>query len=755
MARFVALVLVVGGLFVANAIVRTEARPRSSAVPAQPQASAVTVDADNIGGVVTSSKGPEAGVWVIAETSDFQTKLRKIVVTDDQGRYLLPELPKATYKVWVRGYGLVDSAPVTSTIGKTLNLTAVVAPDARAAAQYYPPNYWLSLLKIPPKDAFPMEASTAASKVVHTQGEWIDDVKENCELCHQLGDKATRELPPNLGTFASPADAWKRRILSGQMGKLMMDDMNQFGFNHGIQLFADWTDRIAKGELPPAPPRPQGMERNVVLTLWDIGTEKSFFHSLVSTNKWDPHVNAKGPVYEGDWHYGTLDSIDPQENTRSRVVVPLPHEEDRAAMATPFKVLASSPYWGDENVWNEEVAVKNTMIDRSGKLWISVPTRTPEHVPDFCKASSGNVYAKAWEIGNPKYLVGRKQKPWENGSWGLNVFDPKSQKFTPIDLCYGDAHPVFANDKDETIYFSLHQAGFGWFNTHVWNQTHDASKAQGWCAPVIDSNGDGKTGPTWTIGTHDERTFSHDEPDDPTQDRMVGNSGYGVAWNPVDHSIWYAVIHTMPGRIIRQTMGSNPPATCAAEMYEPPYLNPALPGEMHYRPRGLDIDSDGVIWTALAGSGELASFDRRKCKGPLTGPTANGQHCPEGWTIYPVPGPKFEGTDARTDYHYFNWVDLNNTIGLGANVSVVLGTGSDSLHIFKPETKEWLTFRVPYPMGFYTRGVDGRIDDAKTGWKGRGLWASTETRVIWHAEGGKGQTEQMVHFQLRPDPLAK
>ncbi|MGD0906415.1 MAG: carboxypeptidase regulatory-like domain-containing protein, partial [Candidatus Acidiferrales bacterium] len=143
-----------------------------------------------------------------------------------------------------------------------------------------------------------------------------------------------------------------------------------------------------------------------------------------------------------------------------------------------------------------------------------------------------------------------------------------------------------------------------------------------------------------------------------------------------------------------------------------------------------------------------------KCK-VLNGPTATGQHCPEGWTMYPVPGPKFAGTDAQADWHYLNWVDRYNTLGLGTDAQVVLGTGSDSLKIFKPDTKEWYIVRVPYPMGFYTRDLDGRIDDTKTGWKGRGLWASTETRVIWHAEGGKGQVPQMVHVQLRPDPLAK
>src|SRR3954471_9713449 len=116
---------------------------------------AVSVDADDIGGVVTSSKGPEAGVWVIAETSDLPTKFVKIVVTDDRGRYLVPDLPKANYRVWVRGYGLVDSAKVAATPGKAVNLRAVPAPNARAAAEYYPAGYWFSLLQVPDKSEFP------------------------------------------------------------------------------------------------------------------------------------------------------------------------------------------------------------------------------------------------------------------------------------------------------------------------------------------------------------------------------------------------------------------------------------------------------------------------------------------------------------------------------------------------------------------------------------------------------------------------
>jgi hypothetical protein len=120
----------------------------------QAASDAVRIDNDDIGGVVTGPNGPEAGVWVIAETTDLPTKFARIVVTDDQGRYVVPDLPKAKYKVWVRGYGLVDSAKVDGEPGKPLNLRAVPAPDAAAAARCYPAIYWYSMLKIPDESQF-------------------------------------------------------------------------------------------------------------------------------------------------------------------------------------------------------------------------------------------------------------------------------------------------------------------------------------------------------------------------------------------------------------------------------------------------------------------------------------------------------------------------------------------------------------------------------------------------------------------------
>src|SRR5580765_1479100 len=180
------------------------------AAPAPRAAAAgVTISPSDVGGVVMGPNGPEAGVWVIAETSDFATKMRKIVVTDDGGRYLVPDLPKANYQVWVRGYGLVDSRPVSAKPGSRLALTAVPAPNARAAAQYYPANYWYSLLRVPEKTAFPLTVPVPApaargtpgamtTRTFQSQDEWINAVK-GCIVCHQMGDKGTRELPPGLG----------------------------------------------------------------------------------------------------------------------------------------------------------------------------------------------------------------------------------------------------------------------------------------------------------------------------------------------------------------------------------------------------------------------------------------------------------------------------------------------------------------------------------------------------------------------------
>src|SRR5713101_7909225 len=245
----------------------------------QVAAGAIAIDNDDIGGVVTGPRGPEAGVWVIAETKELPTRFIKTVVTDDQGRYLVPDLPKANYDVWVRGYGLVDSPKVKATPGKPLNLKATPAPSRSVAAEYYPAQYWFSLLQVPPKNDFPGTGPTGngIAPTIKSQAEWIRGVvnTDGCTGCHQLGGKATREIPASLGTFDTSEAAWDRRIQSGQAGGGMNTRFTQVGRQRALAMYADWTDRVAKGELPnAAPSRPQGKERNVVVTLWDWADPK-------------------------------------------------------------------------------------------------------------------------------------------------------------------------------------------------------------------------------------------------------------------------------------------------------------------------------------------------------------------------------------------------------------------------------------------------------------------------------------------------
>ena len=195
----------------------------------------VAIDPDDIGGTVRSAAGPEAGVWVIAETSDLPTKLRKIVVTDDQGRYVLPDLPRARFSIWVRGYGLVDSAKVDARPGTQLNLTAIIAPTPREAARYYPGDSWYSLLNIPSQSDFPLGDEATA----RTQADYVFGLKRGCQACHQMGNQATREIPLALGTFPSTVAAWERRLHSGQTGPQMLAALNAFGRRRGLAMFAD------------------------------------------------------------------------------------------------------------------------------------------------------------------------------------------------------------------------------------------------------------------------------------------------------------------------------------------------------------------------------------------------------------------------------------------------------------------------------------------------------------------------------------
>ena len=692
--------------------------------------SQIRIGGSDLGGVVTSAKGPEAGVWVIAETADLPTKFAKIVVTDDQGRYVIPGLPNASYSVWVRGYGLVDSPKLQARPGAIVNLTAVEAPTPAAAADYYPALYWYALLKIPGKSEFSGSGRNGIPPALKTQEQWLDIVKtDGCYTCHQIGDKATRTIPKELGHFESPVAAWERRIQSGQASGAMVNAIGRLDTNRALALFADWTDRIAAGELPTAPPpRPQGVERNVVLLIWDWATPTAYLHDEVSTDKRNPTVNANGLIYgspEESTDFAPI--LDPAQNATSQVKLAVRDPDTPSTADDP--ILMPSPYWGNEAIWNSQANAHNPMFDELGRVWFTSRLRPPGN-PAFCKAGSDNPSAKLL--------------PLESSGRQAAMYDPNTKKFTLIDTCFGTHHLQFAQDANNTLWFSSGGGGgvVGWLDRKKFEETGDAAKSQGWTALVLDTNGNGQR----------DAYVEPGQPADPAKDKRIASAFYGIAPSPADGSIWGSVVG-FPGAVARLNLGANPPATALAEYYELPLDKTGVP-VLGYSPRGMDIDSNGVVWASLA-SGHLASFDRRKCKGPLNGPAATGQHCPEGWTLYPFPGPQFEGVtgSGSAEASYYTWVDQHDTFGLGRNVPIATGNASDALLALVDG--KFIVLRVPYPMGFYAKGMDGRIDDINAGWKGKGLWATYGTRTPFHIEGGKGTTSKAVRFQLRPDPLAR
>lgn len=681
-----------------------------------------------ISGVVTGPDGPEAGVWVIAETTDLPTNFIKIVVTDAQGRYVLPELPEASYNVWVRGYGLVDSPKVQGEPGSTVDLQAVPAPSPREAAQYYPAAYWFSLIRVPERHEFPGTGpdGNGISSDVGTQAEWLRMMKSGtCMACHQLGSKATRELSEALGDFDSSVDAWARRVQSGQGGANMVRGLNQFGARRALEMFADWTDRIAAGELPPAPPRPEGLERNVVVTLWDWADPTVYLHDLASTDRRDPTVNANGPIYGVLEHSADyLPVLDPVNYTTSRV--PLTLRDPETPPAYSGDMLAPSLYFGEQVIWDSRAAAHNPMFDGQGRVWITSAVRPPEN-PAFCKEGSSHPSARFF--------------PLERARRHLAVYDPRTEQITHISTCFNTHHLMFAEDANNTLWTSGGGSVVGWLDTQMFDETGDEQASQGWTPLILDTNGNGRQ----------DEWVEPDEPVDPTKDKRVPGGFYGVAPAP-DGSVWGSVLGS-PGAVVRLDPGSNPPETALAEVYELPLDQSGQPVE-GFSPRGMDIDRNGVAWTPLA-SGHLASFDRSKCTGPLNGPEATGQHCPEGWTFYAEPVPQISNvnTPGSAEASYYTWVDQFNTLGLGANVPINTGNGSEGLLALRDG--EWIVLRVPYPLGFYTKWMDGRIDDPEAGWKGKGLWATVSTRAPFHMETGKGTTSKVAHFQLRPHPLAR
>jgi hypothetical protein len=451
---------------------------------------------------------------------------------------------------------------------------------------------------------------------MRTQADWIRRVKSGgCTACHQLGTLGTRQIPTALGEFESSTAAWQRRLLSGQAGSQMMGGIAQLGASRALKMFSEWTDRIQAGEVPPAPPRPQGIERNVVITIWDWADPTAYLHDIVSTDRRNPSVNANGPVYgalELSADYTPV--LDPRTHTASRI--PLSPRDTTIGPAQGPTMGAPSVYLGDDPPWHSQTNVHNPMLDQDGRLWLTARVRGRDN-PAFCRQGSDHPSAKRFPVNGS----GRQ----------LAVYDPRTQEYRTIDTCFGTHHLMFAMDDDNTLWTSGGGQVVGWLNTKQFLETGDEQASQGWTPLVLDTNGN---------GVRDEYVEPN-EPVDPAKDKRIGAGFYAVAPAP-DGSVWASSLG-YPGAVVRLLPGDRPEETALAEYYELPLDANGDPVE-GFSPRGMDIDRNGIAWVGLA-SGHLGRFDRSQCKAPLNGPAATGQHCPEGWTFHTEPLPQLRGVD--------------------------------------------------------------------------------------------------------------
>ena len=493
-------------------------------------AQSVEVDADDIGGVVTSDNGPEAGVWVIAETEDFDTFFAKIVVTDDEGRYVVPDLPEANYELWVRGYGLADSEKVAGERGSVVDLTALVAPNEAVAAEAYPAAAWYAMMHLPDE-----------SDLDHVPGglnQYLGIMKnQTCVGCHQLGQKATRTIPESLGEFDNSQEAWVRRVQSGQAAGQMINPLAGLLGGVPFQYLADWTDRVAAGETPSwTPPRPSGLERNVVATVRDWADPKTYLHDLTSSDRRNPTVNGYGKIY-GSPELSTdrFPILDPVTNTDWTYDALVRDPDTPTTASAP--VVQPSPYWGDEVIWDSKANSHNPMFDQDGRVWYTARVRGPQN-PDWCREGSDHPSAQHF--------------PTDRANRHLSVYDPKTEEYTTISTCYSTHHLQFAEDDNNTLWTSGGDDVVGWLDTNLFLETGDEQAAVGWAPLVLDTNGNGRVD-EWT---------EPGEPMDPTKDMRIDADYYAIMPSPADGSVWGTASFRVPGQNLQAGPGLQPARDC-------------------------------------------------------------------------------------------------------------------------------------------------------------------------------------------------
>src|SRR5581483_3643418 len=258
-----------------------------------------------------------------------------------------------------------------------------------------------------------------------------------------LGNKATRELSPAAKEgAASTLDAWDRRTRFGPSGAQMGTEFR--GLGDARKAFADWTDSIANGAIPKtAPPRPKGAERNLVLTIWDWGSPLDGRADNTSTDKRTPTLNANGPIYGVSQMTDLLMVLDPATNKATNIKLP----SEGPIINTP----GLSPVWGNNNLWKRQADPRSAEMDAHGRLWFT--SRYHDTRPAWCNDLTNNKYAQNFALGGGRGGGGG------GGAKQVANYDPKTEKFDFVDVCF----PVDHNElsEDNVIYYGTNNS-LGW-----------------------------------------------------------------------------------------------------------------------------------------------------------------------------------------------------------------------------------------------------------------------------------------------------
>ena len=285
----------------------------------------------------------------------------------------------------------------------------------------------------------------------------------------------------------------------------------------------------------------------------------------------------------------------------------------------------------------------------------------------------------------------------------------------------------------------------GWLDVAKFEETGDEAKAQGWTPIIIDTNGNGKR----------DAYVGPNDPVDPTKDKRINAAFYGVQPSPADDSIWGQSMDVgftrvdQPGYILRFVPGAEP-----AEHRADRDLHVA--GRRPGARAASTSTSEGVVWTPLA-SGHIASFDRRKCKGPLNGPqAATGKLCPEGWTLYRMPGPQFKGVDEKgsANHAYYLWVDRFNTLGLGNDVPIAQANGARVAAGGGRRQAGRHPRAVPARLLHQERRWPHRRSERAAG-RARDCGPRRARAPSSTTKAARQNRPQVYKVQVRPDPLAR